>query len=285
MSLHAFAAYLRLDKSLSEHSISAYLSDLNIFEKTLEKPAEKISTSELQKAMAAWLREGLSANSLHRRASSLKSYFYFLQSQNPNIIDPTIKLDLPKPGRALPKTIRREEIEKLIKLPDISTPTGQRDRAILELLYATGIRVSELTNLKRENLHIEEKRIRVVGKGSKERIIPFGRQTAEILSLYFNHFQKMNPGYQIDALFLEKGRAIHRQDIWKILKKYGKEIGINISPHFLRHSFATHLLEGGMNLRSVQMLLGHSDISTTQIYTHVESERLLEAHKKFHPRK
>lgn len=289
MDTSLFAAHLRLDKGLSEKSISSYLSDLKIIQLTIQKPLDRISETDVQTTFAQWVDAKLAISSLHRRASALHTYFAFLQSENPKQSDPTLKLELPKLKRALPKILSRSDLEKLFLAPDITTEEGLRDRAIIELLYATGLRVSEIANIKKSDIQIGERRLRVMGKGSKERVLPFGKNAANWLKNYLEEaYPKLNPGFSSEFFFVtgKNPRALNRQEIWKLIQTYAQKAGIKkISPHFLRHSFATHLLEGGMNLRSVQTLLGHSDISTTQIYTHVEETRLLEAHKKFHPRK
>lgn len=289
--MNAFAAYLRLDLGLSEKSISSYLSDLKIIEAAARKSLTEINEEEMQKIFAQWTQK-ISTSSLHRRVSSAQTFYTFLQKENPKQRNPTQKLELPKLKRALPKTITKSDLEKLFQAPDVSTLEGLRDRAILELLYATGLRVSELAHIKKSDLQIGERRLRVMGKGSKERVIPFGKNAANWLAQYHQEaYPKLNPGFSSEYFFVTgasgtQPRALTRQEIWKLIQTHAATAGIKkISPHYLRHSFATHLLEGGMNLRSVQTLLGHSDISTTQIYTHVEETRLLEAHKKFHPRK
>lgn len=287
--MEAFAAYLRLDKGLSEKTISSYLSDLKIIQAELKIPLQEVSEMQLQESFAAWKKAALANSSLHRRASSLHLFFSFLKSSNPNQLDPTLKLELPKVRRALPKTMNKQELEKLLEAPDLSTLEGRRDRTLLELLYATGLRVSELAQLKKSEIRISEQRLRVMGKGNKERVLPFGKNAEAWLKNYFEEvYPKLNPGFASEYFFVtgKNPRALTRQEIWQLIQVHAKKAGIKkISPHYLRHSFATHLLEGGMNLRSVQTLLGHADISTTQIYTHVEEKRLLEAHKKFHPRK
>lgn len=291
--LSAFAAYLRLDKGLSKKTIESYLSDLICITNTLNLSLlEKLSEVQIQDLFYQWQRNGIKKSSLHRKASSLNAFFSYLQASGKKTPNPLERLDLPKREQSLPKTLSREEIEKLLLAPDTTQDKGIRDKAILELFYATGLRVSELAQIKIAHIHTEERRILIRGKGAKERVVLYHEQAAKWLEKYMQEvYPKMNPGFSVENLFVQQntnGAApFSRQQIWKMIKTYAQVAGIHkqISPHSLRHSFATHLLEGGLNLRSLQTLLGHSDISTTQIYTHVEEQRLVEAHKKFHPRK
>lgn len=244
---------------------------------------DNLSEDEAQEIFHSLQSENLKNSSLHRKLSALKAFYDFLLHENPSRKNPTAKIEIPKNKRGLPKTLSQEEIKLLLQTPNTDTDEGIRARAIIELLYSSGLRVSELTELKRSDIHSKEKILKVMGKGSKERLIPIGDNALNWLEQYLLlSYPKLNPGFAQESLFL-----LNRQDVWKLVKTTAKKAGItkNISPHLLRHSFATHLLENGMNLRSVQTLLGHSDISTTQIYTHVEEKRLLEAHQKFHPRK
>jgi len=288
--MQLFAAYLRLDKGLSERTIEAYLSDLKILSQESGKQAENLTEEDLQSALARWREQNLSSASIHRKISTVRSLFLFLRQSNPELKDPTARLELKARKRPLPKTLSREKMLAIIEGPDVKTPVGLRDRAILELLYACGLRVSELTGLRRSDLRLEEDQIRVRGKGGKERIVPVGKSAKNWLENYLaGAYLELNLGLEAEEVFLagtKPPRPLTRQEVWELVKKYGRQAGVGrISPHYFRHSFATHLLEGGMNLRSVQTLLGHQDISTTQIYTHVEEQRLVEAHKKFHPRK
>jgi integrase/recombinase XerD len=287
--MQLFAAHLRLDKGLSEKTIEAYMSDLKILAREFGKPPEGLTEEDLQKALGRWREQNLSSASIHRKVSTVRSLFLFLRQQNPELKDPTARLDLKARKRPLPKTLSREKMLSILEGPDTKTRAGLRDRAILELLYACGLRVSELTGLKRSDLRLEEEQIRVRGKGGKERIVPLGKSAKAWLENYLaGAYLDLNLGLEAEEIFLAESspRPLTRQEVWELVKNYGRQAGAGrISPHYFRHSFATHLLEGGMNLRSVQTLLGHQDISTTQIYTHVEEQRLVEAHKKFHPRK
>jgi integrase/recombinase XerD len=288
-SLDAFAAYLRLDKGLSPQSISSYCSDLESLSTTLKKDLVRVNNADVATYFHALQDSQLELSSLHRKLSALRAYYSYLAREGLATQDPSANIELPKKKRSLPKLLSREQINALLTAPDTNTPIGIRDRALLELMYASGLRVSEAAHLPRTQLRLEEKTLRVLGKGGKERLLPFGESAAAWLTLYVRDiYPKLNPGFANSALFVgAEGSALTRQLVWKWIKQYALKAGIaaRVTPHLLRHSFATHLLEGGMNLRAVQSLLGHSDISTTQIYTHVEERRLLEAHRKFHPRK
>jgi integrase/recombinase XerD len=289
-SLAAFAAYLRLDRGLSERSIESYLGDLALLEKSGN--LSSLRDEQMGAILAEWRATKVSSRTLSRRLSALRAYIEFLREAQPNHPDPTAKLELKVENRSLPKTISASDLQKILEAPDTSRPEGLRDRALLELLYACGLRVSEAAGLERAHLRLEQKIVRVFGKGAKERLVPIGEIALAWLKRYLAEtYPKLNPGFTEEKLFVAPERSgarpLSRQEIWKIVKAHAKRAGVsaNVSPHMFRHSFATHLLEGGMNLRSVQALLGHSDISTTQVYTHVEETRLLEAHRKFHPRK
>lgn len=287
----AFAAYLRLDKGLSERTVSSYVSDLVLFEQE-GIPLKSASETDLKEWLSRLRERRTKESSLHRKLASVRAFFRFLRASDPKRKDPTAHIELPRKPRALPKTLAKHQVDALLQAPDTNTPEGVRDRAVLELLYASGLRVSELTGLQRKDLDVEARTLRTLGKGGKERLVPFGESAAKWLARYLTEvYPNWNKGFQCELLFVAAtsagARPLTRQEVWKSIKFWAKKAGITtrVSPHLLRHSFATHLLEGGMNLRSVQTLLGHSDISTTQIYTHVEEERLIEGHRKFHPRK
>lgn len=292
-AITAFAAYLRLDKGLSEKTILAYVTDLELFETFLEGTSLfAVNPANVKSYMQNLKQEGLKNTSLQRKISSLRAFYQHHTRDNPTFQDPTAHLETPKREHRLPNTLSRVHIDKLLSAPDLSTPEGLRDRTMLELLYACGLRVTELVSLKPSQILMEQQCLRVSGKGSKERLIPFGDNAKNFLERYLEHaYPKLNPGFLEEKLFVQllgkNSRSLTRQFFWKKLKLLAQEAGISqdFSPHTLRHSFATHLLEGGMNLRSLQTLLGHSDIATTQIYTHVEEERLVKAYQKFHPRK
>jgi integrase/recombinase XerD len=232
--------------------------------------------------------KGLSARSVARNISTIKTFFRFLAAEGKIKSSPARLLETPRIARRLPKILNQGEVERLISQPDSSNAMGQRDRAMLEVLYATGLRVSELVGLKVLGVNLEAGYVRTLGKGSKERAVPIGEKAIRAVKEYLANgriqlAKRTNSAY----LFLNsRGYPLTRQGFWKIIKKYGKEAAINktITPHGIRHSFASHLLEAGADLRSVQVMLGHADIATTQIYTHVTRERLKEVHEKCHPR-
>lgn len=285
-----FQSYLRLDKGLSESTIEAYVSDLSLIEKESGVQPPFLRESQIFEALERWHDAGTSPASIRRKISSVRAFFFFLQLKDPKIVDPTAKLDLAKKSRSLPKTLTKDQIEALFASPKIDTNEGILDRTLLEVFYASGMRVSELASAKRKDLKLEEGLLLVQGKGSKQRMVPLSPRACEWLKKYLSEvYPTENLGFACEELFVvggEKAHPLSRQEIWKKIKIHATKAGIpKASPHSLRHSFASHLLSGGMNLRSVQMLLGHQDISTTQIYTHVEEKRLIEGHKKFHPRK
>ncbi len=285
-----FQNYLRLDKGLAETTIEAYLSDLQLLEKESGVEPPLWQEAQIQAALERWHNAGVSNASIRRKISSVRGFFLFLQQKNPKIVDPTAKIDLAKRTRSLPKTLTKKQIDALLASPDVKTKAGVFDRTLLEVFYASGMRVSELATAKRKDLKLDEGLLLVQGKGSKQRMVPLGPQACEWLKKYLAEiYPQENLGFACAELFVvggENARPLSRQEIWKKIKFHAARAGIPAaSPHSLRHSFASHLLSGGMNLRSVQMLLGHQDISTTQIYTHVEEKRLVEGHKKFHPRK
>jgi integrase/recombinase XerD len=278
-----------VERGLADNTIQSYGQDLIRFLKFLE--LKKISPFKVTRDHIAEyigsLNRLLSARSIARGLSALKMFFRFLISEgkikdSPARLIETIKL----PGR-LPEILSFDEVD-LLAQPDISGSLGLRDKAMLELLYATGLRVSELIGLNLININLEAGYVRTIGKGSKERMIPMGQKAIDALKAYiFDGRPGLFKGRNPSRLFLNsKGKAISRQGFWKIIKRYGVMAGIKkkITPHRLRHSFASHLLEGGADLRSVQVMLGHADISTTQIYTHVSRERLKQIHEKYHPR-
>lgn len=291
-SLPAFAAYLRLDRGLSERTIESYVGDLEMLARTTQKEISSLREDDIPPLLAQWRDSGITNRTIHRRFSSLRAYIIFLRETSPGQPDPTMKIELGADKPRLPKTLSIASVKAIIAAPNTGTPEGLRDRALLELLYACGLRVSEAAGLKRSELKLEQKWVRVFGKGAKERLVPVGESAIGWLTRYLESaYPRLNPGFAEDFLFValdgERPRPLSRQEIWKSVKHYAMRAKItqNVTPHMFRHSFASHLLEGGMNLRSVQALLGHADITTTQVYTHVEETRLVEAHRKFHPRK
>ncbi|MDD8030898.1 MAG: site-specific tyrosine recombinase XerD [Acidobacteriota bacterium] len=288
--LKIYCDYLAVEKGLSANSISSYALDIRKLFDFLNKGSEgilKLKEKDLVNFIHLQAQSGLSPRSLARLVSSLKSFFKFLVLENYLNNNPAEGLSSPSLWMTLPKVLSVEEVEALLDKPDLKKPQGIRDRAILEILYGSGLRVSELISLELKDLRFSQSFLICKGKGSKERIVPMGRSACQWLKTYLEEVRPLWDKYGSAILFLtRRGKAFTRQGIWKILKGYGQETGLRdkIHPHILRHSFATHLLERGADLRSVQMLLGHSQITTTQIYTHVSRQRLKQIYDRFHPR-
>jgi integrase/recombinase XerD len=287
----AFLDYIRVEKGLAANSIDSYRRDLVAFAKFLQrerKELKKVTREDLRGFLASLFQRGLSARSVARHLVSLRNVFRFLAREGSLRNDPTAEIDAPKIGQSLPKYLTASEVESLLRQPDPARPAGLRDKAMLELLYATGMRVSELIGLRWEDFEINLGVVRCRGKGNKERLIPVGKSALRAVEAYVQHgrpglTKKRNASF----LFLnQRGGRLSRVGFWKILGQYGRSAGIatRLTPHVVRHSFATHLLERGADLRSIQLMLGHSDISTTQIYTHVLTERLKKAYLEHHPR-
>ncbi|MGB9907519.1 MAG: site-specific tyrosine recombinase XerD [Candidatus Saccharicenans sp.] len=288
--LKIYCDYLAVEKGLSANSLNSYTLDLKklfFFLDRDKKSLLRIKESDLVDFIHLQAQSGLSPRSLARLVSSLKSFFRFLVLENHLKKNPAEGLTSPSLWLNLPRVLTVEEVERLLEKPDLDKPQGIRDRAILEILYGCGLRVSELVSLELKDIRLAQGFLICKGKGSKERIVPVGRAAAGWLK---NYLREVRPSWDqtgSPAVFLtRRGKPFTRQGIWKILKSYGQEAGLRdkIHPHVLRHSFATHLLERGADLRSVQMLLGHSQITTTQIYTHVSRERLKQIYDRFHPR-
>ena len=288
--LRIFLDYLSVEKGLSANTIHAYSLDLKKLFLFFHK--EKISwlkatEGDLIKFIHHHSRANLSSRSLARLISSTRSFYRFLVLDGLIAKSPAINLSTPKLWLNLPKFLTEQEVENLLAQPKEQNIRGQRDKAMLELLYATGLRVSELVYLMLKNLNLEQGFVLCQGKGGKERIVPFGHSAQKALREYLHMTRPRLLKRDDPSLFLStRGRAFTRQGFWKMLKGYGRQAGLEkkISPHVLRHSFATHLLERGADLRSVQLMLGHSQITTTQIYTHVSRKHLREAYNKYHPR-
>lgn len=288
--LRIFLDYLSVEKGLSANTIHAYSLDLKKLFLFFHK--EKISwlkatEGDLIKFIHHHSRANLSSRSLARLISSTRSFYRFLVLDGLIAKSPATNLSTPKLWLDLPKFLTEQEVENLLAQPKEKNIRGQRDKAMLELLYATGLRASELVSLKLKDLNLEQRYVLCQGKGGKERIVPFGHSAQEALREYLHKARSRLLKRENPSLFLSsRGRAFTRQGFWKMLKGYGRQAGLGkkISPHVLRHSFATHLLEGGADLRSVQLMLGHSQITTTQIYTHVSRKHLREAYNKYHPR-
>lgn len=288
--IRLFIQYLSVEKGLSPNTQQSYFHDLTKFNFFLKK--EKIDwftvkEEDLIKFIHHTSRSGLSARSLARIISTLRSFYRFLILDGFLEMNPAANLSSPKIWLNLPKLLSIDEVEMLICEPDLDNKKGKRDRAMLELLYATGLRVSELIQLRLKDINLEEGFLICRGKGGKERIVPLGRQAEQSIRNYLDTSRPLLLKESTDLLFVSSwGRAFTRQGFWKMLKGYAQKAGLTkkISPHVLRHSFATHMLEKGADLRSVQLMLGHSQITTTQIYTHVGRKRLREVYDKFHPR-
>jgi len=273
----AFCDALWLEDGLSRNTIAAYRADLASLSLFMGKPLAKAGEADLFAYFAA---KGGRASSASRRVSSLKRFYRYCVRERKIAADPTLKLDPPKRAPRFPKTLSEADVEALLGAPDVATPLGLRDRAMLETLYATGLRVSELVALKRFEVNLDAGIVRVMGKGAKERLVPLGEEAVDWIAKYLKT-------HGADALFVtSRGAAMTRQAFWHLIRRYGARAipGKRLSPHVLRHAFATHLINHGADLRVVQMLLGHADISTTQIYTHVARERLKQLHAKHHPR-
>jgi integrase/recombinase XerD len=284
-----FLTYLRVERGLAANTLSAYRNDLKKLSKFASARGKNLLS--LQPAdLATFVKQlhgaGLGPKSVARALVAVRGFYKFLIQDGHLRLDPTADLEAPRAWQSLPRFLASYEVERLLSRPDVSTETGLRDKAMLEILYATGLRVSELVGLTPANLNLDLGFVRVRGKGGKERVVPLGRPAVEWTRKYVAVRSRVERTKSERALFLtEKLHPLTRQDFWRIIVSYGESAGIgHITPHLLRHSFATHLLENGADLRSVQMMLGHSDISTTQIYTHITNERLREIYKKFHPR-
>ncbi len=288
-TLLEFQTYLKLEKSLSPNTIESYLRDLKKLEVFSENPPLKVSSSDLDEFLYQYAKENFAPRSQARLISSVKSFFNYLQWEEWRADNPAELLETPKLGMKLPDTLSEKEIDQLIAQIDLSLPEGERNRAILETLYGCGLRVSELTELKLSDLFFEENFIRVIGKGNKQRLIPISNYTIKFINIYRNEIRVHIPiqkGFE-DYLFLNRrGKKLTRVMIFTIIKQLTEKAGIRkkISPHTFRHSFATHLLKNGADLRSIQMMLGHESITTTEIYTHLDDTMIREAVLKYHPR-
>jgi len=288
--LPLYIDYLTVEKGLAKNSLSSYATDLKRFGNHLaekELDLERVERIDIVRYFQKLRGAGISARSVARALAAIRGMFRFLVAERHLEHDPTENLENPKLWSSLPGTLHPTEIEALLKAPDASTSAGLRDRAMLELLYATGLRVSELIHVKVEDLVMDAGFLRTVGKGSKERIVPFGESAKKAMLDYIERGRASFQKHADSHLFLtNRGRPMSRQLFWMNIVRYARAAGIesHISPHVLRHSFATHLLENGADLRSVQMMLGHADISTTQIYTHISRARLQKLYDTYHPR-
>jgi integrase/recombinase XerD len=289
-----FLTHVRVEKGLSPNTVSAYRRDLIKFEEFTKKKKlalEKITRDDLVDFLASLYRQKLESRTVARHQVTIRNFLRFALVQELITTDPSLNLESPKIRRSLPGYLRLEELERLLAQPDDKTAIGLRDHAMLEVLYSTGLRVSELVHLRVMDLDRSAGCVRCIGKGDKERIVPIGKKALALVERYLKEARAklVGKGKQISAntLFINRcGGSLSRVGVWKILSAYGRKAGLRVglTPHMLRHSFATHLLERGADLRSVQLMLGHSDISTTQIYTHVVEERLKQVYKAHHPR-
>jgi len=288
--LKTYGDYLTVEKGLSPNTVSSYAFDIEKLRgycSGQKKSLVRVKEAELINFIHLQAQSGLSARSLARLVSSIKSFYRFLQLENYIETNPASHLNSPALWFTLPQVLTEEEVVKLLEQPDLNRPQGLRDRALLEILYGSGLRVSELVKLELKDIRLKDGFLLCKGKGNKERIVPVGRTASHWLKTYL---VDIRPGWNkkgSTVVFLtRRGSGFTRQGVWKLLKAYGQKAGLSekIHPHILRHSFATHLLEHGADLRSVQMLLGHSQITTTQIYTHVSRERLRQIYDRYHPR-
>ena len=287
--LRKFLNYLAVEKGLARNTVDSYERDLRKYlSYTADKKPDGITQSDVTAFLASMTKSGLAAPSRARCLAALRGFHKFLLTDGLATNDPTMNLETPRGWKRLPKAISAGAVDLLLDQPDLNTAIGMRDKAMLELLYATGLRVSELVGLKHQDINLERGFLRVMGKGSKERVVPLGESAAAALKEYLADARRSLLGnIESDYLFISsRHRGITRQMFWERIKYYAFKAGIagTVSPHTLRHSFATHLLDNGADLRAVQAMLGHSDISTTQIYTHVSRERLKKIHEKYHPR-
>ncbi|MPQ77083.1 site-specific tyrosine recombinase XerD [Hydrogenovibrio sp. JE_KL2] len=287
--LKSFLQFLRFNEGLSENTLAAYRRDLKICQVGVAfSDFKTVSNQQLEDFIYQQFEQGKSAKSIARLISSLKRFAQYLLAQHVTSVDPTAKLKSPSIPRSIPKVISEKQVEDLLAAPDLTTALGLRDKAILELMYASGLRVSEVVTLPYEQLNLSAGLVRVVGKGNKERIVPIGELAIDALKAYIESSRPQLAAKRwVDTLFVSRlGRPMTRQTLWHRIKNlaFEADIRVQLSPHGLRHAFATHLINHGADLRTVQLLLGHSDLSTTQIYTHVAKQRLQALHHKHHPR-
>lgn len=291
--LESFLNYISLERGLSINTRRAYADDISQFLTMLEGKGvdslQLVGPKQVIDHLMGMKDRGMSTNSISRHLVSIKVFFRYLLQEGVLDRNVTDTMDSPRLWRVLPDFLSEEEIDRLLDAPDPRRPLGIRDRAIMETLYASGLRVSELANLKLHDLHLEEGHIRTIGKGRKERIVPFATHSAVLLNRYLEDVRPLlcldNPRKQ-HVFISKRGTGLTRQRLWQIIKTHARTAGIlkNVTPHTLRHSFASHLLQNGAELRLIQEMLGHADIATTQIYTHVNPERLRTIHQQFHPR-
>ncbi|HHW92300.1 MAG TPA: tyrosine recombinase XerC [Firmicutes bacterium] len=292
----SFCDYLRGERNYSEHTITAYRKDIlqffDFFQKQQEEDWLQVDNLAIRGYLAFLVQQGYGRTSMARKLAALRSFFYFLQREGSLSHNPAAEVGTPKQGRKLPRFLYRQEIEALLAAPPANTPLGQRDRALLEVLYAAGLRVSEVTNLRLQDLDLSRGEVRIVGKGRKERLVPLGSKAREALNRYLHQGRRQllsqdKDSGATDIVFLNRwGKGLSVRSVRRVLDKYVEKLALakGLSPHSIRHSFATHLLEAGADLRVVQELLGHVNIATTQIYTHVSRQRLRTVYQSTHPR-
>ena len=280
-----------MERGLSQNTLGAYRADLMTLARSLaerEKSIDNADKADLLEFIAGRVEGGAKPRSTARQLSSFRRFFRYIMREGLRDSDPTADIEMPRIGRSLPKTLSEDEVDALLNAPNTDEPLGHRDRAMLELLYATGLRVSELINLKQSQINFNQGVLRIIGKGDRERLIPLGDESQRWLKDFIDGPRmEILLERQTDYLFpTRRGDRMTRQAFWHIIKRYAEKAGVRrkMSPHSLRHAFATHLLNRGADLRVVQLLLGHSDLSTTQIYTHVARERLKDLHGEHHPR-
>ena len=285
--ISSFLNFLYIEKGLSKNTVHSYENDINSFSKWslkyLGQPIKKLLKADVNQYISFLFKQGLKSSSVNRKISTIKSFYIYLIKKKIITFSPVEDISMPKKETYLPVSMSEIEVEKLLNSPKLNIHIERRDKAMIEMLYATGMRISELVNLKLTDIDNKRLVVKVLGKGQKERLIPYGEEAADALNAYLNDREKSN----IKETFLSnRGTKITRGAFWNRIKIYlnRENLKASISPHTLRHAFATHLLNRGADLRSVQILLGHSDLSTTQIYTHIAKQRLGEIHKKHHPR-
>ena len=287
----AYLDHLRVERRLARHTLESYARDLSAlaaYADAVGRPIERLDRAALEEFVRQQMTRGLAPRSVARAVAAVRGFYRFLVLDRRLERSPADDLQPPRAWPALPKFLSLDEVDRLIAQPDVATPRGLRDRAMIELLYATGLRVSELVGVRAIDLHADEHYLTCVGKGSKERLVPLGDQAFEWIARYQSTARReLLKGRTTSRLFVNmRGGPLSRVGFWKILKQYGRAAGLPrmLSPHVLRHSFATHLLERGADLRAIQLMLGHADLSTTQIYTHVLEARLRTVYDRFHPR-
>jgi integrase/recombinase XerD len=292
VQLDEYLSHLQFERRLSDHTLESYardLAELGRFAAGHRRPMESLTRSDLEAFVRTLMGEGRSPRSVARVVASMRGFYRFLALHGHIAASPAVDLQPPKAWQVLPKFLSAEDVDRLLNAPDVSTPRGLRDRALIEILYATGLRVSELVHLRPGDLHLDAGYLTTLGKGRKQRLIPVGDEAARWVRRYLQEGRPALLGRRTSPrLFVNArgGQGITRVGFWKILKAYGAPLGLarQISPHVLRHSFATHLLERGADLRAIQMMLGHTDLSTTQIYTHILDARMRALYDRFHPR-